>query len=212
MYLLFFLKGIALGIALAAPVGPIGVLCIRKTVHYGKLSGLFSGLGAACADTIYAIIAAFGLTIISDVLLQEELQFWLRLSGGAFLIFLGVKTFVENPAHEELEVPKVNHKTLLADFFTAFFLTISNPITIVAFLAVFAGFGLTQYSGGYASAGSLVIGVLLGSTLWWLILSEGVTRFRKKVNHKVMRGINRIAGVLICIFGLVAWSSLYWKF
>ena len=212
MDFVLLLKGIALGLAIAAPVGPIGVLCIRKTVQYGKLSGFCSGLGAAAADAIYAVIAAFGLTFVSDLLLQQELQFWLRLCGGAFLIYLGFRTFFEKPEREELEVPKVTHKTLLADFFSTFFLTLTNPLTIVAFLAVFAEFVLTEYSGGYTGAVCLVLGVLLGSTLWWLLLSEGVTRFRKRVNHNVMTWINHIAGILICAFGLLAWSSLFWNF
>jgi len=206
MDLLFLFKGAVLGFAIAAPVGPIGVLCIRKTVQFGRLSGFFSGLGAAVADAIYAIIAAFGLTFVSDLLIVG--QFWLRLVGGAFLIYLGLRTCFAHP-HEPLGT-QASHKTLLADFVSTFLLTLTNPLTILSFLAVFAGLGLTEFSGGYGSAACLVLGVLLGSALWWLILSEGVALFRKKISQKAMGWINRIAGILIMAFGLLAWSSVCW--
>jgi threonine/homoserine/homoserine lactone efflux protein len=206
MDLLFFFKGAALGFAIAAPVGPIGILCIRKTVQFGRFSGFCSGLGAAVADSIYAVIAAFGLTFVSDFLIQG--QFWLRLIGGAFLIYLGLRTFFAHP--QETHLSTATRRTLISDFFSTFLLTLTNPLTVLSFLAVFAGLGLTAFSGGYASATFLVLGVLVGSTLWWLILSEGVTLFRKKVSQNVMGWINRIAGLLIMIFGLLAWSSVAW--
>ena len=206
MDLFFLLKGVILGFAIAAPVGPIGVLCIRKTVQYGRLSGFCSGFGAAVADSIYAVIAAFGLTFVSDFLIQG--QFWLRLLGGAFLIYLGLRTFFATP--QETPAAHGSHKTLLTDFFSTFLLTLTNPLTILSFLAVFAGLGLTEFSGSYINAACLVLGVLFGSTLWWLILSEGVALFRKKVSQQVMGWINRIAGILIMAFGLLAWSSICW--
>ncbi|OJU80679.1 MAG: lysine transporter LysE [Chlamydia sp. 32-24] len=196
MSLDFLLKGIILGVSIAAPVGPIGVLCIRKTLQFGRLSGLFSGLGAAFADSIYAIIAAFGLTVISNFLLAG--QFWFRFIGGVFLIYLGWKTFVAKPASE---TSNVSHTTLLNDFISTFFLTITNPMTILSFLAVFAGLGLSNVNGDYFQAGALVVGVFLGSAAWWLVLSEGITLFRKKVSQKVMIWINRIAGLIILAFG-----------
>jgi threonine/homoserine/homoserine lactone efflux protein len=207
MYLPLFFKGLALGFAIAAPVGPIGVLCIRKTVHFGRLSGFCSGLGAAAADAIYAIIAAFGLTFISDFLIQSH--FWLRLFGGAFLIYLGLRTCFSRK-NESAPAP-VTHKTLIADFLSTFLLTFTNPLTILSFIAVFAGLGLTQFSGGYMGAISLVAGVLIGSSLWWLILSEGVSLFRHKISQEVMGYINVGAGISIVAFGLLAWSSLCWS-
>jgi threonine/homoserine/homoserine lactone efflux protein len=206
MDLPFFFKGVALGFAIAAPVGPIGVLCIRKTLHFGRLSGFCSGMGAAAADAIYAIIAAFGLTFVSDFLIQSH--FWLRLFGGAFLIYLGLRTCLARKL--EGAPSPVTHKTLIADFLSTFFLTVTNPLTILSFIAVFAGLGLTQFSGGYIGAIQLVAGVLIGSTLWWLILSEGVSLFRHKISQKVMSYINIGAGILIIAFGLLAWSSLCW--
>lgn len=199
----FFLKGLILGFSIAAPVGPIGILCIRKTLEFGRHSGLFSGLGAACADAIYAIIAAFGLTFIANFLLEG--QFWLRLIGGMFLLYLGWKTFSSEPNSQSRNLP---HMSIRNDFISTFFLTITNPMTILSFLAVFAGLGLSHIEGDYVQASVLVLGVFLGSALWWLTLSEGVTLFRKKVSHEVMKWINRVAGVIILGFGIAALSSL----
>jgi threonine/homoserine/homoserine lactone efflux protein len=196
----FFFKGIILGFSIAAPVGPIGVLCIRRTLEFGRWSGFISGLGAAAADVIYAIIAAFGLTVISNALLAG--QFWLRLIGGIFLLYLGGKIFFTKQVNKANEVPR--KKTLLQDFISTFFLTLTSPMTILSFLAIFAGLGLATTKGSYMSALMFIIGVFLGSTAWWILLSEGVTLFRKRVTQKVMLWINRIAGLLIASFGIAA--------
>ncbi|MBS0654469.1 MAG: LysE family translocator [Verrucomicrobia bacterium] len=197
----FFIKGIILGFSIAAPVGPIGILCVRKTLQFGRLSGFFSGLGAAFADTVYGIIAAFGLTCLSNALLDG--QFWLRLLGGFFLIYLGSKTFLSKPTTTE---NTVSQKSLASDFVSTFFLTMTNPMTMLSFLAIFAGLGLSEASEDYFAAGLLVLGVFLGSALWWLILSEGITFFRKRIDQKIMRWINHLAGVVIIAFGIAALS------
>ena len=195
----FLLKGIILGFSIAAPVGPIGILCIRRTLQFGRFSGLFSGLGAAAADVIYAVVAAFGLTFISNMLMAG--QFWLRLIGGLFLLYLGWKTFFAKVSDRTKEVA---HTSLAGDFISTFFLTITNPMTILSFLAVFAGLGLSSMNSTYLEALFLVFGVFLGSTAWWLILSEGVTLFRKKVSEKIMKWINYFAGAIIIAFGIAA--------
>lgn len=200
----FFLKGLILGFSIAAPVGPIGILCIRKTLQFGRLSGFVSGLGAALADAIYAMIAAFGLTFFSDLLLAR--QFWFHLLGGAFLLYLGWKTFMAQPNSCSIAV---SHTTLFHDFASTFFLTITNPMTILSFLAVFAGLGLSSIQGDYVQASLLVAGVFLGSAIWWWTLSEGITLFRKKVSQKIMAWVNRIAGLIIFGFGVVALLVLY---
>jgi threonine/homoserine/homoserine lactone efflux protein len=201
----FLIKGIVLGFSIAAPVGPIGILCIRKTLQFGRLSGFFSGLGAALADMIYGSIAAFGLTIISNALLAS--QFWLKMIGGIFLVYLGIKTFFSKSMKQEDK--KLTRQTLLKDFITTFFLTLTNPMTIIAFLGIFAGLGLSNTNGNLLQASFLVIGVFLGSSLWWLVLSEFVTFFRKKIEEKMMRLINRIAGFIIFGFGIFALSGLF---
>lgn len=192
-----FIKGIILGFSVAAPVGPIGILCIRRTLEYGRLSGFVSGLGAAFADIIYAIIAAFGLTFISNILTAGQTGF--QLAGGLFLLYLGRKTFLAKP-RANLNQPA--HTSLLNDFFSVFFLTVTNPVTILAFLGMFAALGFTSTNGNYLQAATLVLGVFLGSASWWLLLSEGITLFRKKVTTQVMQAINRISGGLIFGFGV----------
>jgi threonine/homoserine/homoserine lactone efflux protein len=204
MELNFLIKGMILGFSVAAPVGPIGILCIRRTLYFGRLSGFFSGLGAAVADTLYGAIAAFGVTVVSDTLLASH--FWFRLFGGAFLILLGGKIFFSKTS--EISISKVSHKTLISDFASTFALTITNPLTILSFVAVFAALGLSDVSDDIDNSVRLLAGIFLGSSLWWLFLSEGVTFFRKKISQKVMVWINRSAGAMISAFGLAAWISL----
>lgn len=199
----FFSKGLILGFCIAAPVGPIGVLCIRRTLQYGRFSGLLSGLGAAVADTIYAIVGGFGLTFVSNFLIAE--QFWLRMIGGIFLLYLSFKIFI---AKTKEAAKETSHTTLLNDFISTFFLTITNPMTILSYLAMFAGLGLASTSQDYSKTSILVLGVFLGSAVWWLLLSESVTLFRKKVSQKVMKWINWVAGVIIAIFGIAALVSI----
>jgi threonine/homoserine/homoserine lactone efflux protein len=199
----FFIKGLILGFSIAAPVGPIGILCIRRTLQFGRLSGFFSGLGAAVADAFYAVIAAFGLTLVSNFLAAG--QFWLRLIGGTFLLYLGWKTFFAKP-HKNSE--KASHTNLFNDFISTLLLTFTNPMTIFSFLAIFAGFGLSSIQGDYTQASTLVLGVFLGSAFWWLLLSEGVTLFHKKISQTVMQLINRTAGIMIAAFGLASLLTL----
>jgi threonine/homoserine/homoserine lactone efflux protein len=197
----FFLRGLAIGFSIAAPVGPIGVLCIRRTLAEGRTSGLASGLGAATADAIYGCIAGFGLTFISNTLISQ--QVWLHLIGGVFLCYLGLKTFQARPAEE---VALTGANSLVGDYASTFFLTLTNPLSIFAFAAIFAG--LEGASGNYVSAGALVLGVFIGSALWWLTLSTGVSLFRAKVTPHGLRWINRISGLIITGFGLLVLLSV----
>lgn len=194
----FFLKGLIIGFSLAVPIGPIGILCIRKTLAKGHLFGLVVGAGAATADAIYGCIAAFGLTVVSDLLISQEL--WLRLVGGVFLLFLGVKTFLAHP--EEQSTP-ANGKGLLGSYLSTFLLTLTNPLTIIAFIGIFAALGLGNGL-SYVTAWTLVLGVFTGSCCWFLSLSYSVTLFRKKFNSVGIRWLNKISGVLIIIFGVIA--------
>lgn len=203
MDIALFFKGMILGFSIAAPVGPIGILCIRRTLQYGKLSGLVSGTGAAVADAIYAIIAAFGLTMISNFLVAGE--YWFQLLGGFFMIYLGGKIFFTKLIPNRAEVA---HKTLLNDFFSVFILTLTNPMTILSFFAVFAAIGLSSINAPFFDAFLLVLGVFLGSFAWWFILSEGVALFRGKISDEFMLWVNRFAGVTIFLFGLIALLAL----
>ncbi|MCK5245713.1 LysE family transporter [Candidatus Bipolaricaulota bacterium] len=205
MDIAFLVRGLVIGFSIAAPVGPIGVLCMRRTLADGHASGLSSGLGAATADAIYGSIAAFGLTFVSSFLVTQ--QTWLRLVGGVFLCYLGLKTLLTKPA-EQAATGK--GKGLVGAFASTFLLTLTNPMTIISFAAIFAGLGLAGAGGSYLSAGVLVTGVFLGSALWWLLLSGGFGLFRKKFNPAGLRWVNRISGAVITGFGLLALASVIW--
>lgn len=192
-----------MGFSIAAPVGPIGLLCIRRTLAEGRVSGFVSGLGAATADAIYCCIAGFGLTFISNILLSQQVGFC--LIGGAFLCYLGLKTFLASPA-EQAASAKGNG--LLSAYVSTFFLTLTNPMPILFFAAIFAGLGVASASGDYVSAGILVLGVFIGSALWWLILSSGVSVFQAKFSPRGLRWVNRISGLMITGFGLLVLLSL----
>jgi threonine/homoserine/homoserine lactone efflux protein len=199
----YLLKGILIGFSIAAPVGPIGVLCIRRTLADGRTAGLLSGLGAATADALYGCVAGFGMTLISSFLVNQ--QNWIRLVGGAFLCYLGIKTLLTKPAQEPAEVKKIG---LLGSFISTFFLTVTNPITILSFAAIFAGLGLASSDNNFSSAAILVMGVFCGSAAWWLLLSGVIGLFREKFGHKAMQWVNRISGMIILGFGFFALFSL----
>ncbi|HSB00158.1 MAG TPA: LysE family transporter [Anaerolineales bacterium] len=199
----FFFRGLLIGFSIAAPVGPIGVLCIRRTLADGRAAGLVTGLGAATADGLYGCVAGFGLTFISSVLIDQ--QMWLRLFGGLFLCYLGIKTLLSRPVEQ---AAKAAGTGLLGSYASTFLLTVTNPMTIISFAAIFAGLGLANTRGSYASALILVLGVFLGSASWWLLLSGGVGLFRDKFNSQALLWVNRISGVVIAAFGLVALGGL----
>jgi len=198
----FLLKGMAFGVAIAAPVGPIGVLCIRRTLAEGLRNGFVCGLGAATADASYGCVAGFGLTAISGWLIRG--QFWLGLGGGVFLIYLGARTIWSKPPEAVLSPARA---TLASAFLSTFLLTLANPMTILSFLAVFAGLGLGS-TPGYLAAAALVAGIFVGSALWWLTLSSLVAILRAQINQYWLRLINYACGVLICAFGVWALMSV----
>lgn len=198
-----FLRGLVIGFSIAAPVGPIGVLCIRRTLAEGQVYGLVSGLGAATADAVYGCVAAFGLTFISSFLIGQKL--WLSLIGGLFLLYLGIRTLLSKPAED---AAKAEGKGLLGAYASTFLLTLTNPMTILSFVAIFAALGLGNASGSYASALVLVLGVFCGSALWWLLLSGGVGLFRNRFNARGLLWVNRISGAIITLFGIIALGGL----
>ncbi len=202
----FFLRGLVIGFSIAAPVGPIGVLCIQRTLAKGRASGLISGLGAATADALYGSIAGFGLTFLSTFLVAQ--QPWLRLVGGTFLIYLGVRIWFSEKS-TAVVTPGVKTESLIGDYASTLALTLANPITIIFFAAVFAGLGFVGQKGSdYGTAVLLVSGVFSGSALWWILLSGGVSLFRHRFDSGKLRWVNRISGVTIATFGLIAIVSL----
>jgi threonine/homoserine/homoserine lactone efflux protein len=198
----YFLKGIFIGFAMAVPIGPIGIMCIRKTLTEGRLRGLIVGLGAATADLLFSCIAAFGLTVVSNTIFNERIL--IRLAGGSLLLFLGGRTFRNRPADPDFPV---SGSGIFRSYLSTLFLTLTNPLTIFAFIAVFAALGLGSGFGFYFAT-VLVLGVFSGSSLWFLFLSSGVTLFRKKLNRGGLRWVNRISGALIIVSGLIAMASL----
>ena len=205
MDLAFLLRGLVIGFSIAAPVGPIGVLCIRRTLANGRAAGLVSGLGAASADACYGFVAAFGLTFISNILIDQRIA--LRLIGGVFLLYLGVKTLLAKPA-EPAQTTMTEGSRLIVAYASTFLLTVTNPMTIISFAAIFAGLGIANANGNYLTAATLVVGVFLGSALWWLLLSGGVAALRSRVNSFALQWVNRFSGVIITAFGLAALAGL----
>lgn len=196
------LKGLIIGFAMAVPIGPIGILCIRKTLAEGRTRGMVIGVGAATADMLYSSVAAFGLTFISTALFNQRV--WMRLAGGALLLFIGIKTFRTQPRDPNI---KFEAGGVVGSYFSTVFLTLTNPLTIFAFIAIFATFGLgTGLS--FLSASALAGGVFMGSFLWFLTLSSGVKFFRKRLNVPRLRWVNKIAGILIIISGALAAISV----
>ena len=199
----YLARGVILGFSIAAPVGPIGILCIRRTLADGRLVGFVSGLGAATADVFFGCIAAFGLTFVSSFMVQQEL--WLRLAGGLFLCYLGIRTFFTHPA---AQAAQADGRSLPQAYFSTLALTLTNPMTIIAFAAVFAGLGIGSAAGDYGAAALLVIGVFCGSAAWWLLLSTGVSLLRRQIDAPRMMLINKISGIIISAFGVFALASV----
>ncbi|MGP7818000.1 LysE family translocator [Niallia sp. 01092] len=197
MAIVYLLKGIILGVSIAAPVGPIGALCIQRTLTQGRLYGFISGLGAATADGMYGLIAAFGLTIITHFLVGY--QFWFQLVGGCFLLYLGAKTARTKAASLHSTVER---KTILNAYFSVFLLTLTNPMTILSFIAIFSGFGATSSQGTISLAILLVVGVFIGSACWWILLSFAVNLSREKMMPHLGL-VNKLSGSLIILFGLL---------
>lgn len=189
-------QGLILGFSIAAPVGPIGVLCIRRSMARGFRSGLVSGLGAASADAVYGTITAAGLTLVADFLVDQKL--WLGSLGGAFLVYLGFRTFFTHPSAESIGEEKSN---VGGDYISTFLLTLSNPVTIFSFAAIFSGMSAQALPVFRFSAFLLVLGVFIGSALWWLLLTGGVSLLRTRVTPGMLVWINRISGLIISAFG-----------
>jgi threonine/homoserine/homoserine lactone efflux protein len=195
-------RGILLGIVIAAPVGPIGLLCIRRTLEGGIVMGFATGLGAALADGLFGAIAAFGVQAMTDWLAGHQTTF--RLVGGVVMLIIAFKSFTAEPHPREI---KRDIRTALGGFAVGLGLTLTNPVTIFAFVAIFAGFGLGGELSGNREAMTLVLGVFLGSALWFLTLSSGVAMVRHMISDNVFRLINRGAAVLLAVFGVYALAS-----
>jgi len=194
---MLFLKGILIGLLIAIPVGPVGIVCVHRVMAKGRLAGLFSGLGAAVADGLYGAVAAFGLTLISNFLIERN--FWIRLFGGIFIVFIGIRMYFAKPVTDiEDDIPN----TLVRDFLSTFIITLTNPLTIMGFLAIFAGLNLIDPRRGPLDASILVSGVVAGSGVWWLALVLVFGFVRSKFDFAYLNMVNKIVGILIVILGI----------
>jgi threonine/homoserine/homoserine lactone efflux protein len=198
-----FINGIIIGIALAAPVGPIAFVCIQRSLAYGRLHGIVSGLGIATADTFYAAVTAFGLALISEFLLAR--QWFFRLFGGLALIVVGVKIFLAGPP---AVAPSPEKESFIADYSTMLAITIANPLTIVFFTIIIPSFGVVISDIGIAPA-LFVTGVFLGEMGWWIFLCGTLGSMREYLTCERLHLINRLAGLVITAFGIVMIASLF---
>lgn len=195
----FFFKGLIIGVSIAAPVGPIGLLCIQRTVLQGRLSGFISGLGAATADAVYGSIAGFGIDLVSNFLINQRM--WIHLIGGGLLLLFGIKGIFAKPA-EYAAQPSNNARGIWWSYLSTFLLTITNPMTILSFIAVFAALGVDNSLHKYNSASLTVFGVFLGSALWWLTLSGITGWLRGKFNRTTLLWSGRLSALIIIGFGI----------
>ncbi len=201
-----FVKGVLLGLAIAAPVGPIGLLCIRRTLHFGPRVGFATGLGAAAADAMYGFVAAFGLMAITQLLL--DLGPWLRLAGGMMLLYLGWAAFLRRTALPAEGTPDAGAAAVAGAWVSGVVLTLANPATILSFVTIFAGIGLDGSVIPTRDAAAMVVGVGLGSALWWLALTTMVTLGRRRLSRAWLAWIDRIGGIMLLAFAVYAFAGI----
>jgi threonine/homoserine/homoserine lactone efflux protein len=191
-------RGLVIGFTIAAAVGPISLLTIRRTTAHGQVYGLVSGFGVATADANYAGIAAFGLTALTDVLVSGRLV--LGLVGGVVIALLGIRTMRAHPGEVARDAPRPG---LAGAFASIYALTMTNPMTILSFAAVFAGLGLIA-GASFVDAAVLTLAVWAGSALWWVVLTSIVGWARERVSTRALLWVNRISGAALVAFGVVA--------
>jgi threonine/homoserine/homoserine lactone efflux protein len=201
MNLKYIIDGIIIGFMASVPLGPIGVLCIQRTLSKGRWSGFISGLGAASSDSIYAVIACFSLSYVVNFI--EKQMLWLQIFGVLLLLFLGLKIFFTNPA-TELRRQRGKSNSFFQDFASTFFLTISNPLYVFLFIGFFAGFRVVEPAKHILSQLIIVLGVFIGASIWWFSLTSIVNLFRSKINLRRLWWLNKIAGGMIVVLVIIA--------
>ena len=201
-----FIKGIIIGLLVSAPLGPIGVMCIQRTLNRGYMAGFVSGLGAAAADTIFAVIAGFGLTIIINFI--EEKHIYFQILGGVFVLYIGYRIFNTNPV-KQLRLQRLSKTRLSQDFASVFLLTISNPMAIFLFIAIMAALKVANGLLSLFELSILIAGVVGGAILWWFVLASFANRFRKRIRLKSIWWLNKITGSAIFLFGLMVLISVW---
>ena len=191
-----FVQGIIIGLTLAAPVGPLALICIQRTVSEGRLHGIFSGIGVATADSFYAAVTFLGLTVISALIIAQQYLF--RFLAGVVLILIGIRVFLSIPS---AITAKTEHETYLKDYLSMVALAIANPLTLVFFLVILPGYGVVIHGTSFLSAAEFVAGVFFGSTVWWVVLCGSIGSVRSRISAENLGRINRVSGLLISCFG-----------
>jgi threonine/homoserine/homoserine lactone efflux protein len=203
---LLMIKGIITGLLVSVPLGPIGILVIQRTLNKGRMSGFVSGLGATAADTIFALIAGLGLSIIINFIRDRQVFF--QIAGGLFVIYIGLRIFYTNPV-KTLKLQRMNKTMLSQDFVSVFLLTISNPMAIFIFLAIMAAINIGGDQLNFFELSVLLAGVFTGAAVWWFILSSIANRFRKRIRLRSIWWMNKITGTVVFIFGIAVLVSIW---
>ena len=201
-------KGIMIGLAVSIPLGPMGLIAVQRTLNKGRTSGFMSGMGIATADTIFALIAAVGLTYIINFLNEQKLYF--QILGGLVILLVGFKIFIANPV-KQIRANRIRKIKPLEEFGSVLLLALSNPLTILMFVAVFAGLKLSGDLSHFGSAFFVVTGIFLGASFSWFFVSTIITRYRKRFRLRTIFWFNKLAGSAIFIFGLAAIFSLFFS-
>jgi threonine/homoserine/homoserine lactone efflux protein len=202
MDFIYLIKGFIIGFVLPIPLGPAGILCIRRTIAQGKLHGFLTGLSAALTDTMFSIVAAFGITLVSNFIYQHQHE--IRVIGGIILFALGYRTLRPRPIRET-EIPHGTAPVL--SFFSTFLVTLTNPMTVFAFAAIFVTIGVADLIHNHTSAGLLVAGVFAGSLSWFSLLTVLSSTFKVNIASNSLPLLNKITGSLLVLFGFIALMS-----
>jgi threonine/homoserine/homoserine lactone efflux protein len=212
-YLVIIFSGALVGYFAAIPIGPVNLICIRRTLHFGTFYGFVSGLGAAMGDGLFASITAFGFTALAQLIVGYSKP--LQLGGGIFLLAFGVRTFFAPPPpnfKERLAAPVKTVPSRASAVASTFMLTVSNPAALIAYTALIAGLGgLAGEMPSFLAAAFVVLGVFLGSSLWWLTLTSVVGLLHARINDRVIRIINETSGLLVAAFGITVLIHLWWE-
>lgn len=207
MWLIILIKGIIIGLMASIPLGPIGVMCIQRTLSKNRKAGFVSGLGATAADMVFALIAFFSLSVVM-VFIEDNMQI-LKILGGISVIIVGMTIFLKNPVIQIRRNRAGKGDNLWSDFLSVFFITFTNPAFILIFVALFAAFGISNNGLPFNDGLLMIVGVGSGSALWWFSLTFGVNLLRSRFRPRHLLWINRITGAVIVILGAATILSIF---
>ena len=204
-FILLF-RSLIVGLLVSIPLGPIGVLCIQRTLNKGRRSGFISGLGASSADTVFALIASLGLTIVINFVREQQQYF--QIAGGLIVLYIGFKIFYTNPV-KQLKLQRMNKTMLSQDYVSVFLLTLSNPLAILLFIGIMAAINMANESLSVIEIFIFLAGVFTGSAAWWFLLAFLANRFRKRIRLRSIWWMNKITGTAVFILGIVVLISVW---